>query len=434
MKFRIQIPRVAASGVEDSKEQGAPVLDGRDILVPNRWNLPAHTVAMVGRPAVWIGFTLLSWHVERDIGGHLYLLVTGADPSHAQLVEAGPRNPNGTGALVPFTYPEVDFADRQFADFAPEVVAPPNGMPPEAFANAVRATHRAYDGNQRYRAIEMPFLRVGRDSNSYVVGVLLASGVDPRAIPRGPKKAIRRELAGYPGAEDPVPKANFGVYVGAPTPLADGVADVAYHDERGDVRAVVVGGAPHARVRLPDGAEITLDEHGRCLFDAAEAKAHALPQQHTEPPESIRTRPHFPEEPDPAGGLITLLVAGRAVPLVPGSSYRGTVVARNDALGAVTIAGDAGTCVLPITDLGAELRDPKRVDELFRVGNDLTVGLHRDRHPRLVVHGTKYLGDRLKWRRFHAPRPLEVVGIVATSVVGLAAIAGAIAWYRTRPR
>jgi hypothetical protein len=389
---------------------------------------------MVGRPAVWFGFTLFALHVERDIGGHLYLLVTGADPARAHLIEAGPRNPNGTGALVPFTYPEVDFADKKFADFAPEIITAPNGMTPQEFADAVRATHRAYDGNQRYRAIEIPFLRVGRDSNSYVVGVLLASGVDPRAIPRGPRKAIRRELSGYPGAEDPVPKANFGVYVGAPTPLADGVADIAYHDEHGDVRAVVVGGAPHARVRLPDGSEATLDENGRCLFAAAEAKAHALPQRRTEPPESIRTRPRFPEEPDPAGGLITLLVDGRAAPLTPGTSYRGVVVARNDALGAATIEGTAGICVLPITDLGAELRDPKRVDDLFRVGNDLTVGLHRDRHPRLVVHGAKYLGDRLKWRRLHAPRPIEVVGIVTASVVGLAAIAGVVAWYRADRR
>ncbi len=408
MNLRLQIPRFAASTVEDKTKQGSPVLDGRDVIVPNHWKLPPHTVALVGRPAVWFAFDLLRWHVERDIGGHLYLLVTGADASHATLVEAGPRNPNGTGPLVPFTYPEVAFAEQNKADFAPQIIAPPHGMTPEFFGEMVRARHRDYDGDQRYRAIEIPFLRVGRDSNSYVVGVLLACGVDPRAITLVPQNAKHRELTGYPGAEDPVPKANFGVYLGAPTELSAGATEIAYHGPDGGVLAVVVGGAPNATMRLTDTTEVTLDAHGRMAFAPDDARAHGMPGRHTEPPEHIRKRRRFPDVPEAAGGLIGLVLDGTSIPLAPGKAFRGTVVARNDGLGIATLKTRDGMCVLPIVDLGVELRDPKRVDDLFRVGNDLTVGVHRDRHPRLVAHGANFFRDRLTWRRFHAPRPAAI--------------------------
>ena len=430
MRFRLRVPSVATSTVESLSNKGTPVLDGRDVLVKNRWNLPAHTVAMIGRPAVWFAFDLYKWHIERDIGGHLYLLVTDEDTSQAAIVEAGPRNPNGTGALVPFNYPEETFAERHISDFDPEIIPPPHGVSAAFFADSVRAMHRAYDGDQRYLAIEIPFLRVGRDSNSYAIGVLLACGVDPRAIPKGPKKAIRRELSGYPGAEDPVPKANFGVYFGAPTPLDGGAAELAYHASDGGVTVVAVGGEPNGRVRLGDGTFVGLDNLGRIIFSPDDARAHGMPTRKTEPPQHIRTRRRYPKHPDPAGGYISLVADGSSVPLEPGKSYRGTVVSRNDALGITTLRTDNGECTLPIADLGVELRDPKRVNELFNVGNTVTVGLHHDRHPKLIAHGSRYLPDRLRWRRLHVPRWINVVTTVA---IGAAIITAAIVWIRARP-
>ena len=194
MKINLRIPQFAASTVETPSKKFRPVLDGSEVVVPNRWNLPAHTVAMVGRRAVWFGIDLLKWHWEQDFGGHLFLVVVGADATQATIVEAGPMHPNGTGALVPFRYPEDDFAEHKITDFEPEIIPPPHGLSAEFFGELVRTTHRTYDGDQRYLAVEIPFLRVGRDSNSYAIGVLLCCCVDPRAISKGPKKAIHPSL------------------------------------------------------------------------------------------------------------------------------------------------------------------------------------------------------------------------------------------------
>ncbi|GAC1545618.1 MAG: hypothetical protein NVS2B17_28110 [Candidatus Velthaea sp.] len=429
MKLHARIPQFAASTIEDSTKAGRPILDGSDVVVPNRWNLPPHTVAMVGRRAVWFGLDILKWHWEQDFGGHLFLVVTGADASEATIVEAGPMHPNGTGALVPFRYPEDEFAEHKITDFEPEIIPPPNGLSAEFFAELVRTTHRAYDGDQRYLAVEIPFFRVGRDSNSYAIGVLLCCCVDPRAIPKGPKKAIHRELAGYPGAEDPLHRGNFGVYHGVPTQLENNVAEVAFHNADGSVLAVLVGGEPNGRARLPDGTLVELDGFGRIAFSPEDARRHHMPSVHTDPPEHIRTRRRFPHDPAPAGARITLVVGGRPVPLSPGDLYDGTIVDRQDALGLATLRTERGDCILPIAEFGVELRDPKRVDALFQVGTKLTVGLHRDRHPKLVSHGTAAVGDKLSWRRFHAPRPVNVITTLAVAAVAFAAGA---AWWRLR--
>jgi hypothetical protein len=435
---------VISSTVEAGPERSRPVLDGSDVTVANRWKLPPHSVAIVGRPAVWVGLDVTTpalslgfarlpsrrvrW--EQDFGGHLYLAVTGADASRVTIVEAGPLHPGGTGNLVPYAYPEDDFAERGIVDFEPIVLKPPHGLSDEFFATLVRDTQRAYDGDQRYLAIEMPFLRVGRDSNSYAVGVLLACGVDPRAIPK-PQKEMRWEWIGYPGAEDPVHRANFGAYLGAPGDLGDGVMDVAYHNADGSVRLALLGGTPHGTARLPDGIEVTLDELGRIAFSPDDARAHGLPSAHTDPPEQIRNRRHFPPDPQPQGAQITLVAGGRSVPLQPGNEYRGTVVARHDALGLATLRTGAGIdVVLPLTELGVELRDPKRVDELLHVGTELTVGLHSDRHPKIVVHGSASVDDRFTWHRPHLPRPVNVAGALA---LGALALVAAIAWWRERP-
>jgi len=444
MRFQASLPRVISSTVEAGPERSRPVLDGSDVTVANRWKLPPHSVAIVGRPAVWVGLDVTTpalslgfarlpsrrvrW--EQDFGGHLYLAVTGADASRVTIVEAGPLHPGGTGNLVPYAYPEDDFAERGIVDFEPIVLKPPHGLSDEFFATLVRDTQRAYDGDQRYLAIEMPFLRVGRDSNSYAVGVLLACGVDPRAIPK-PQKEMRWEWIGYPGAEDPVHRANFGAYLGAPGDLGDGVMDVAYHNADGSVRLALLGGTPHGTARLPDGIEVTLDELGRIAFSPDDARAHGLPSAHTDPPEQIRNRRHFPPDPQPQGAQITLVAGGRSVPLQPGNEYRGTVVARHDALGLATLRTGAGIdVVLPLTELGVELRDPKRVDELLHVGTELTVGLHSDRHPKIVVHGSASVDDRFTWHRPHLPRPVNVAGALA---LGALALVAAIAWWRERP-
>ncbi len=434
MRLQARLPRFATSTVEAGSERSRAVLDGTEVVVANRWSLPADTVAIVGRPAVWtaldlalpaipLGFTTIPakrvrW--EQDFGGHLFLAVTDADTSRVRIVEAGPLEANGAGNLVPFEYPEDDFERRGVVDFDPIVIPPPNGLAPAAFARLVLDAQRAYDGDQRYLAIEIPFLRVGRDSNSYAIGVLLASGVDPRAIPK-PERERRYEWTGYPGAEDPVHRANFGAYLGAPTRLADGAIEVAYHDADGGVRLVVIGGAPNGTARLPDGSTVRLDALGRIVFAPDDARARGLPTRHTAPPAQIARRRFFPHDPAPQGAQITLVVGDESVPLVPGTEYRGTVFERHDALGlAFMRTGDGVEVVLPLAELGIELRDPRRVDELARVGTELTVGLHRDRHPKLAAHGNAWARDRFAWHRLHAPRPVEI----ATSVVaGLAVVA-----------
>jgi hypothetical protein len=433
MRFRLRIPRFASSTIGTAPARAQPVLDGHDVVVPNRWNIPPHTVALVGRPAVWFAFNVhtpkltfgplrisskrLVW--EQDFGGHLFVAVTGADSAQVTIIEAGPSNPDGTGALVPHAYPEEEFAARGVIDFQPIPIEPPNGLSAEFFGELVRGTQRAYDGDQRYLAVELPFLRVGRDSNSYAIGVLLCCGIDPREIPK-PLKSMRFEWTGYPGAEDPVHRSNFGAYLGAPSKLADGVVDVANHSEDGGVRFVLVGGEPGAQVRLPDGSEVRLDAHGRIAFCPDEARRRGLPTTHTDPPEQIRNRRRFPRDPAPAGAEITLVVDGRSVSLAPSTRYRGTIVARHEALGLARLRTATSEVVLPLVELGAELRDPKRVDRLVRVGTELTVGLNADRHPQLVAHGGDWLRDRLKWRRLHLPPPQRVA---VTALLGGAALA-----------
>jgi hypothetical protein len=442
MRFHLRIPKFATSTVETATRL-RPVVDGSDVVVRNRWNIPPHTVALVGRPAVWFSFDVqtpklafgplkldskrLVW--EQDFGGHLFVAITGADASRVTIVEAGPLHPNGTGALVPYGYPEDQFAERNMIDFEPIAIAPPKGLSEEFFAELVRTTQRDYDGDQRYLAVEIPFLRVGRDSNSYAVGVLINCGIDPRDIPK-PARSIRWEWTGYPGMEDPVHRANFGAYLGAPGRLTDGVFDVAYHNADGSVRYVVVGGEPGARVRLPDGSETELDPNGRFTFDPDEARRHGLPTNVTEPPEQIRTRRKYPKRPSPAGAEITLIVNDRSVPLKPGTRYRGTVAQRHDGLGLAHLESRDAQVVLPLVELGAELRDPKRVDRLLQIGTEVTVGLSRDRHPKLRAHGTDWLRDRLRYRRFHLPRTQNL----ATTAIAVGAVAAAGAFWLLRER
>ncbi len=443
MKFRFRIPRFATSTIESAQQNATPVYDGHDVKVANRWQIAPHTVALVGRPAVWFSIDItvpalklgrltvpakrLVW--EQDFGGHLFLAITGADNAQVTIIEAGPANPDGSGGLVPYDYPEDAFAQRGIVDFEPIVIPPPNGLSEEFFAELVRTTQRAYDGDQRYLAVEIPFLRIGRDSNSYAVGVLLCCGIDPREIPK-PVKAMRWEYFGYPGVEDPVHRSNFGSYIGAPSRLAKGLVDVGFHNADGSVRHVLVGGEPDARVRLPDGEEVQLDRHGRIAFSPDDAGRHHLPSTHTPPPKQIVGRRHFPKDPSPAGDEITLIVADRAVPLEPGATYRGTIVERLDSVSIVRLRTSGADVVLPIVELGAELRDPKRVDRLCRVGNDVTIGLDRDRHPKLVVHGGNWLRDRIRWRRLHAPRPVNIAGTVIAGAVVLTVGLGW--WLRSR--
>jgi hypothetical protein len=439
VRFSLKIPRFATSTIGTAPARLDPVLDGRDVVVPNRWKLPSHTVALVGRPAVWFSLDVktprialgpleipakrLVW--EQDFGGHLFVAITDGDPDRVTIIEAGPTNPNGTGALVPFAYPEDKFAEHGVIDFAPIPIAPPHGLSEEFFAQLVRTTQRAYDGNQRYRAVEIPFLRVGRDSNSYAIGVLLCCGIDPRDVPK-PLKAMRYEWTGYPGAEDPVHRSNFGAYFGAPSDLGAGAIDVAIHSDDGGVRFVLVGGEPGGSARLPDGSTVTLDANGRIAFAPDDAKRHGLPTTHTEPPDHIKTRRRFPSDPAPAGAEISLVVDGHSVPLVPGKQYRGTIVGRHDSLRIARLQCDTREVVLPLSDLGSELRDPKRVDRLLQVGTDVTVGLARDRYPQLRAHGVDWLVDQFGQRRFHLPRPRNVV---ATATVSLVVVMVGVAWF-----
>jgi len=142
-------------------------------------------------------------------------------------------------------------------------------------------------------------------------------------------------------------------------------------------------------------------------------------------------RRRFPSDPAPAGAFITLIVAGQAVPLRPGDSYRGEIVARNDALGVAILRGEEGEIVLPLGELGVELRDPKRVDRLLQIGSELTVGLHRDRHPHLKAHGRAARRDAFRARRAHAPRPV-VVG-TAGLLLAAASVVVALAVLRRPP-
>ncbi len=433
MKFQVRFSHFVTSTVSAGSGTEAPVLDGQDVTMPNHWSLPPHTVALLGRPAVWsvidietpriaLGFVTIparTHRFEQDFGGHLFLIIVNADASLVSVVEAGPERPNGGGALVPFAYPEDDFITERVVDFDPLIIEPPHGFSPEFFAALIRRSHRAYDGNQRYLAIEVPFFRIGRDSNSYVVGVLAACGIDAHSLPEL-RSTARTEWTGYPGMEDPVHRSNFGAYLGAPTALEQGVDEVAYHDESGEVRYVVVGGPPSGSARLPDGTSVALDRFGRIVLEPDDARAHGLPTTHTDPPEQIRRRERFPPNPAAAGSSITLIIDGNAVPLVSGAKYAGRVIARNDALGIATLqTRDGSHVVLPLAQLGVELRDPKRVDVLLREGREITVGLRGDRHARLVSRGARPLRERIGVRRLHAPRPFDIARAVAGTALGL---------------
>jgi hypothetical protein len=443
VRFRARIPRVIASTIEAGPSDFGPIREGRLEPVANAWKLPPHGVALVGRPAVWysldvatprvplgpVALPALRLRVEQDFGGHLFVVVADASGEQAYLLEAGPSNPNGTGSLVPYRYSEIDFVKRGEVDFDPVRIATPHGLPAETFAKLLLDAERSYDGDQRYLAVEIPFLRVGRDSNSYAAGLLLACGVDPRAVPK-PSKTLHHEWMGYPGVEDPVHRANFGAYLGAPADLGDGNLAAAYHDASGDVLYVAVGGAPHGTARLPDGSELTLDALGRAILEPQEARRRGLPAVHTEPPAQLRERCLFPPDPSPAGKEITLVVEGRSAPLRPGDEYRGTIVARNDALALATLRDGERDVVLPLVELGVELRDPARVDRLLRLGNELTVGLSNDRRPKLVAHGDAALQDAAHLRRTNfpvramtLPRPDVVRGCGAGAAAGLAAAA-----------
>jgi hypothetical protein len=442
MRFQARIPRFVTSTVESGPQRPKPILDGTDHTLPNRWKIAPHSVALIGRPAVWTALDItipsipfgfgrtpaLRHRWEQDFGGHLFLAVAGADASRVTIVEGGPLYPGGRGALVPFCYAEDDYAARGIVDFDPIVIPPPHGLREDFFAELVRSTQHAYDGDQLYRAIEIPFLRVGRDSNSYAVGILLTCGIDPRAIPK-PHHAVRFEWVGYPGAEDPVHRSNFGTYLGKPGRGAGGVVDLASHNADGSVRLVVIGGEPNAAVTLPSGTQVQLDENGRIAFSPDDARAHGLPTTHTNPPDQIRNRPRFPAQPAAAGAQITLVVNGESVPLVPGNDYRGRVIERHDSLALATLATASGEVVLPLVELGNELRDPKRVDSLLRVGNEVTVGLHADREPKLIAHGDAALADALAPRQAHAPRPLAVI---AGAVAAVAVFFAGFVWWQRR--
>jgi len=439
-RFHVRIPKFGGSTLQSGPGPSHSVVDGSDVIVRNRWQLPAHTVALIGRPALYFAIEIrtprlalgplvipsLHKRWEQDFGGHLFVAIAGADASHVIILEGGPTDSGGRGALVPFAYPEDTIAAEGLIDFPPIVIAPPNGLAEEAFAQLVHSAQRAYDGNQRYVPVEVPFLIVGRDSNSYATSILLDAGVSSRGLPE-PRETVRFEWLGYPGMKDPVHLSNFGTYIGAPTKLASGAVDVAYHNQDGSVRFVLVGGEPGGSAQLPDGTSVALDERGRVVFSPQDAARHNLPSAQTAPPEHIRTRRFFPPDPAPAGGLVTLVVDGKSEPLVPGTAYRGTIVERNDPLCFATLRTETSEVILPIGELGVELRDPKRVNQLFQVGNELTVGLYRDRYPKLVVHGARSAQDRLTPRRLHAPRLLDAIGgAVALALV----LGGALLWRR----
>jgi hypothetical protein len=408
-----------------------PILDGHLPIFSNVWRIPRNTVALCGRPAIWFAIDLTipalrigSWHTKRrrirweqDFGGHLYVIIVRDVASEAILLEGGPYF-NGTGALAPFAYAEDVFFNREMIDFDPVPIDPPHGLSADEFAELLINAHREYDGNQRYTAIEIPFLRVGRDSNSYAIGLLLAAGLDIREIPK-PYRAHRFEWSGYPGAEDPVHRANFGGYLGEPGRLDDGVSTATYHGDRGQVVYVVLAGDPLGTALLPDGVTVDLDRYGRRLLTAAEASQHGLPLKHTPPPPHIAGRVRFPKKPDPAGAKITFVADGVSVPLDVGDTYSGRIIARSDALNLATMfTKDRVIVTMPINELGVEMRDPKRIDAALKVGEHLTVGLHSDRRPKLHVGG----GPNFGRSAFTIAPVSAVVAVVFVVVAGLAAV------------
>jgi hypothetical protein len=155
-----------------------------------------------------------------------------------------------------------------------------------------------------------------------------------------------------------------------------------------------------------------------------------LPTNHTVPPATIRNRRRFPPNPSPAGAQITLVVGGRSVSLEPGTHYRGKVSRRHDGLGLAHLDASGSEVVLPLVELGAELRDPKRVDRLLQIGTEVTVGLSRDRHPKLRAHGSDWFRDRLRGRRFHLPRIRNVAATEA--IAGAIVVTGGARLVRTR--
>ena len=406
MRFRATLPRLTST-VQTSPNafDHEPLLDGQLPITPNVWRVPANTVALCGRPAVWFaldvrvpGFRIGPLHVhprrirwEQDVGGHLYIVVVGDAPADAIVLEGGPYV-TGTGALAPYAYPEDGFYNRGMIDFDPVTIDPPSGLTPQEFAELLFTAHREYDANQRYTAIEIPFLRVGRDSNSYAIGMLLAAGLDFREIPK-PYRARRFEWSGYPGAEDPVHRANFGGYLGEQSTLSDGAKTATYHGDHGQVVYVCIAGEPHGTARLPDGWDAPLDARGRRVLGPEEALRHGLPLKHTAPPPHVANRVRYPKKPDPAGAYITFVDNGVSTPLELGKTYSGTIVERDDALGLATMRTEDGrTVTMPMNELGVELRDPQRVDAALKVGEFLRVGLHRDRRPRLHVRGRPDIG------------------------------------------
>ncbi len=342
VQVAVRIPRFATSTFAAATTRAYPVLDGRDVTMPNRWRLPPHTVAIVGRPAVWSVLDIATpriplffgaiaarrYHLELDFGGHLFIVVTSADGASADVIEAGPERSNGSGALLPYSYPEDDFIAGGVFDFDPLVIDAPHGFSAAFFADLVRSAHRDYDGDQRYTAVEIPFLRVGRDSNSYAVGVLVSCGVDPRALPH-PKETMRWEWTGYPGMEDPVHRANFGAYLGRANALGAGIDAVAYHNADGSVRYAVVGGTPGAAVRLPGGDDVRLDGLGRIVFAPADALRAGIPIAPTQPPDQIASVADTPRtRHPPAPKSPSLSTANRCGwhrdTRIPGRSWRAT--------------------------------------------------------------------------------------------------------------
>jgi hypothetical protein len=431
VRFRATLPRLSST-VQTSPNafDHEPILDGHLPIYSNVWRVPPNTVALCGRPAVWFaldvrlpGFRIGSLHVsprrirwEQDVGGHLYLVVVGDAPADAIVLEGGPFV-TGTGALAPYAYSEDGFYNRGMVDFDPVPIDPPNGLSSQEFAELLFTAHREYDANQRYTAIEIPFLRVGRDSNSYAIGMLLAAGLDFRAIPK-PYRARRFEWSGYPGAEDPVHRANFGGYLGEPSVLPDGSKTATFHGDRGQVTYVCIAGKPHGTARLPDGTDVALDAFGRRVLGRAEAVRHGLPIKHTAPPEHIAKRVRYPKKPDPAGAYITLVDNGVSTALELGKTYSGTIVERDDALGLATMrTEDRRIVTMPMNELGVELRDPKRVDAALQVGEFLQVGLHSDRRPRLHVRGRPDVG-----RSASQIGPEAAVAAVVFAVLAVAGI------------
>ena len=367
-RLHLRIPRYAASTVEVRSDQGHAVLDRSDVgraeslgsaAAYGRHDRAARRVAGLRHPALALG------------AGHRRTPVPGRHRRrrrHRDDRRSGPRasQRDRSAGAVPLSRRRL----RRAQD---------HGFPARDHPAAERAEPGVLRGNwcaprsasttaiSAISAVEIPFLRVGRDSNSYVLGVLACCCVDPRSMPAGPKHVIHRELTGYPGTKDPVHRANFGVYLGVPTRLDRDVAEVAYHKADGSVLAVVVGGKPNGRARLARRHRGRRSTRFGCIaFSPEDARRHGMPSVHTDPPEHIRTRRFFPPDPTPAGAQLTILVDKRPTALSPGDRYRGTIVDRHDALGLATLRTGTADCVFPLAEFGVEMRDPKRVDALLR--------------------------------------------------------------------